>query len=590
MQKQQKWSLKSLYTSFDNENLKKDYKTLTTDLDEFYNWIKELTVPIKNPTDIIVEYIQRYSKVDKTLSRIYTYATLSYSVDTKFEASLNLMEKIENLFPLHTTIEVIFLKWLSSIDNLPELISQNELLKEHAYFLTSSQQKSRYLLSDNEEALIAHMKNTGSSAFSKLQQSLTSNLLVDIELDNEAKQLPLSVVRNLSDSKDSNIRKTAYEAELKAYRKIDTATSACLNAIKGEVITISSKKGYNSPLEMTLLNSRMDINTLNAMLTAIKEYLPTFRKYLKNKATRLGHSNGLPFYDLFAPIGESNLQYTFDEAKELIITNFNNFNKDLGNFAKHAFDHEWIDVYPREGKVGGAFCYNIHAISESRIMTNYTGSFNDVTTVAHELGHAYHGYCLKDVSIINSDYPMPLAETASIFCETIIFNSLLQNTNKEEKLTIIENNIMSSTQVIVDILSRYTFETNLFEQRKESSLSVDALNTLMINAQKEIYGDGLDSNYLHPYMWICKPHYYDPDHNFYNFPYAFGLLFAKGLYAIYLDMGKSFIEKYNALLTATGNHNIRDTLKIIGVDSHSVDFYRNSLELIKKDIDNFITL
>lgn len=279
------------------------------------------------------------------------------------------------------------------------------------------------------------------------------------------------------------------------------------------------------------------------------------------------------------------MTYSYDEARDFVVENFTSYSDKLGNFAKNAFDNDWIDPFPREGKVAGAFCSNIHSKKESRIMSNFSGSFSDVSTLAHELGHGYHGDCLKDVEAANSDYPMPLAETASIFCETIVTNAALKTATEAEKLVILENSVMGANQVIVDIYSRFLFESKLFEGRKKASLSVDELNEAMLSAQKEAYGDGLDHDQLHPYMWVVKPHYYYAGYNYYNFPYAFGLLFANGLYAMYKKEGDSFLNKYDALLKSTGCNNIKDVLATVGVDSHNPDFFRASLDLIKEEID-----
>ncbi|HEY8362944.1 MAG TPA: M3 family metallopeptidase, partial [Tissierellaceae bacterium] len=278
------------------------------------------------------------------------------------------------------------------------------------------------------------------------------------------------------------------------------------------------------------------------------------------------------------------------EAMDYIIKNFRTFSDKLADFAKHAYENNWLDVEPREGKRGGAFCSNLHPIGESRIMANFSGSFSNMTTLAHELGHAYHGSCLKDESILNSRYPMPIAETASIFCETIVVNAALNEANDEEAIGILEASISDAGQVIVDIYSRFLFESELFQRRKNSTLSVNELKEIMINAQKEAYGDGLDENYLHPYMWLNKPHYYTASRNFYNFPYAFGLLFSKGLYAEYLRRGKEFVEQYDELLRATGKNNIKDVAKMVNIDVTDPEFFRSSLRLIEKDIEKFLEL
>jgi pepF/M3 family oligoendopeptidase len=581
-----RWNLDKLYTSFECDEIKNDFQLVEQLINKATNFVNENFTSTDNAKEKLQKYIELNITLEELVDRLYSYGYLAYSVDTKNDVALKQMEKVESYIPKITIIEVKFKKWISELNNIDELINSSELLKEHEFVIRNHKAKAKYLLSDKEEELIAQMQNTGSNAWAKLQDSVTSSLLVEYEDE----KLPLTVIRNYAYDESPEKRKKAYEAELKAYKKIDKSSAACLNGIKGEVITIAKKRGYESPLEMTLVDSRMDKKTLDAMMTAIKEYLPYFHKYLQKKAQMVGHENGLPFYDLFAPVGKVNMKYTFEEAKDFIVSNFTSFSEKLGSFANHAFENNWIDAEPREGKIGGAYCSNLHVIKESRIMANFSGSLNDVTTLAHELGHGYHGDCLKEQTSFNSHYPMPIAETASIFCETIVMNAALKNATDEEALVILETDIMGSNQTIVDIYSRYLFETELFERRKHSSVSVDELKEIMTNAQKEAYGDGLNHNFLHPYMWACKPHYYYFDANFYNFPYAFGLLFAKGLYAKYLELGDDFLPKYDELLAATGKNNVKDVLAIMAIDSHDVNFWKSSLEIIKEDIEKFLAL
>ena len=511
-------------------------------------------------------------------------------MDTKNEIANKISEKIAYKIAELAKPSTIFSKWLNSIENLEALIEDSPLMKEHSYYIRDLAKNAKYLLSDTEEELIAKMKNSGSNAWSKLQNILTSTLLVHININGEDKSLPLSTIRSMAYDKDITVRKNAYVAELKSYEGIAESSAASLNGIKGEVITLCKARGYESPLHNALENSRMDNETLEAMVTAIMESLPSFEKYFRKKADLLGYSEGLPFYELFAPIGDVNMHFSYEEASEFIIKNFATFSNKLSIYADNAFSNNWIDAEPRPGKLGGAFCSNLHSIKESRILSNFTGSFNDVSTLAHELGHGYHGLCLTEESALNSDYPMPIAETASIFCETIISNAALKSASKEEAFVILEHNISSNAQVIVDILSRYLFETELFKRRENSSLPVNELNEIMLQAQKKAYGIGLDHNFLHPYMWLCKPHYYDASSNFYNFPYAFGLLFSKGLYAEYLKRGESFVSEYDSLLSATGKNNLVQVAKMMDVDIHSIDFWRSSLNLITIDIEKFVNM
>lgn len=585
-----RWSLDELYTSFESEEYRNDMEKSSELIEEVKKWSVSNLRSTDNGADKIEYYISTSIKLNNLFHKLMSYAFLVVSVDARNEKALAVLDKLNKMITELTEPTVKFEKWVSSLDNLQELIASSKLLKEHSFYLREIVEGSKFILSEDKEVIIAKMVDSGSRAWSNLQNKIVSTLLVDIELDGESKQLPLPVVRNLAYEADQNVRKTAYEAELAAYKKIEESSAACLNGIKGEVITVGELRGYASPLDESIIKSKIDRETLDAMLAAMKEYLPDFQRYLKRKGQLLGHKNGLPFYDLFAPVGEMDMKFTYEEARTYIVKALRTFSDEFADFADNAFEKRWIDAEPRDGKRGGAFCSSIHPIGESRIMSNFTGTFSDVTTLAHELGHAYHGYQLKDESILNSDYPMPIAETASIFAETIVMNAALNEATDEQAFGILETTISDATQVIVDILSRFIFENEIFEQRKDHALSVNEFKEIMINAQKEAYGDGLDPEFLHPYMWINKSHYYSAGRSFYNYPYAFGLLFGKGVYAEYLKRGKDFIPEYDKLLNATGKNKIADVAEMVDIDIRSIEFWRSSLELIKQDIDKFIEL
>ncbi len=583
------WSLKELYSSFTSNEFLGDLDKVDKSINDLIAFSEKLngeSDELKSLEDIINKLENLYLLISKVAS----FASLTISADSKNVEGRKYLDVINNKISLLAEPSTKIYKWVASIENIDEVINKSELLKEHNFIIKEIVSKNKYMLSDKEEAIIAKMRTTGSEAWSNYKDYLISTHKVDINVDGKEESLPLTVVLNMAYSKDSEVRKNAYEAEIKSYEKIEEGVAAALNGIKGEVITTSELKGYKSPLHMTLEESRMDEDILNAMLTAIKESLPTFRKYLKRKAEILGHKNGLPFYDLYAPVIEKEMKFDFEEGKAFVEKNFRKFSDNLANFALKAFDNNWIDVYPKEGKVGGAFCASIKDIKESRILLNYGNSFSDVVTMSHELGHGFHGECLNNETTLNSEYPMTLAETASNFCEIIIKKSAVKEASKEEAFAILEAEISDCNQVIVDIYSRFLFESEVFEKRKESSLSVEEINNAMLSAQKEAYGDGLDNNYLHKYMWTWKPHYYYATANFYNFPYAFGNLFAKGLYAEYLKRGDSFCKEYEELLAVTGKNSVADVTKIMNIDVHDVNFWRNSLKLIEEDIEKFIEL
>jgi pepF/M3 family oligoendopeptidase len=333
----------------------------------------------------------------------------------------------------------------------------------------------------------------------------------------------------------------------------------------------------------------MKKETLDAMFAAMREAFPKFHAYLRHKARLLGYENGLPWYEILAPMGKADSKtYTVEEAHAYLVDHFSSFAPDLAEMVDTAFRDEWIDFYPRKGKVGGAFCSNLPFMKESRILTNFSGTFGSITTLAHELGHAYHGKQIEDHRPLNTGYTMPVAETASNFNELIIVNHAIANAEGEEKIRLIETQIQDMTQIIVDIYSRFLFEDEVIRRRKNTFLFADDLEKIMTDAQKEAFGDGLDPAHLHPFMWCCKSHYYRAGLIYYNFPYAFGGLFSRGLYAKYLEEGEAFLPKYRALLKATTVDTVENVAGIAGIDLTEPDFWRKSLATITEAIDLFI--
>ena len=585
-----RWNLDALYTGFDSPEFIGDCKKLDSKNEEYENFANTLSKSGDIP-EILKKYVELRSEISALTEKLLCFANLSFCADTNNTKANSYIELISVRENRTTLTDVRFIKWLASSGFDPKTLKGTDL-EECIFHFEELITKGRHILDDQTEQIISNLKLVGSSAWMNLHNVLTGSLTGKISIvDGRNEVKPISQIRAMAYSENADIRKKAYEAEIRAYKKIEKPVAACINAIKGESIILARMRGYASPLEMVLTKNRMEKSIIDTMFSAIREYLPDFRAYYKKKAKMLGLSGSLPFYDVFAPVtAKAQSNFTYEEAAKFIVEKFSTFSRKLGDFAKNAFDNNWIDSEIRPGKVGGAFCENLFSISQSRILANFGGSYNDVTTIAHELGHAFHGHCLASNVILNTRYPSPLAETASIFCETIINKAALKEADKETKLAILESEISSAGQVIVDIYSRYLFETALFKAREIAPLSPEQLCEEMTKAQIESYGDGLDENVLHPYLWLIKPHYYNPEWNFYNFPYAFGLLFAKGLYAKYTETGSSFAEKYEYLLSETGKRSVTDVAKIVDVDLNDINFWKNSLELIKEDISKFLDL
>lgn len=288
-------------------------------------------------------------------------------------------------------------------------------------------------------------------------------------------------------------------------------------------------------------------------------------------------------------MGKSSTRFTTQDARDYLVELFSHFDDELSGMVARAFDEEWIDFYPRSGKAGGAFCSGVSCIGQSRILTNFDGTLGDVVTLAHELGHAFHNQCIADHRPLNHDYSMPVAETASTFNECVVMNhAIAQAADDAEKLNLIESQLQDVTQIIVDIYSRYRFEDAVLRRRKEEFMGAAELCRIMLQAQADSYGDGLDSALRHPYMWLCKSHYYGS--TFYNFPYAFGGLFARGLYAKYAQEGASFVPIYKKLLHTTTVATAEDAAKVAGIDLTDKEFWLSALAEVEEKIDMFCAL
>ncbi len=577
------WNLDPIYQGFADPQFDADLAALKQKVSEMTVFVG--TLETAEPVAGLRRGIELQEQVQQLANKLGEYASLRQSANTRDPEAGSKFGQIMAAVSGFAAPGAAFESWAAKLPGLLELVKGDENLKEYTYLFTNMQESSRHLLSGRGEEIMAKMRLSGGDAWGDMQSYLTSTVPVSYR----GETTNLSSIRNLAYDPDPQVRKDAYEAEIACYDRIKDAVAYALNSIKLETISDCQLRGYESPLMRTLKHSHMEKATLDAMFAAIDEYSPKFWQYLKAKGKALGHESGLPWYDLFAPMGKSSTKFTAEDARSYLVEQFTGFDQELADMVARAFDNAWIDFYPRDGKVGGAFCAGVECLGESRILTNFDGMFGDVVTLAHELGHAFHNQCIRDHRPLNMDYSMPVAETASTFNECVVMASAIgKAADKDEKLALIESQLQDATQIICDIYSRYRFETMVFENREEQFMNADTLCGFMLEAQKRSYGDGLDHNCLHPYMWICKSHYYGP--TFYNFPYAFGGLFARGLYACYEKEGASFVPKYKKLLYTTPVASAEDTAKVAGIDLTDKNFWRGALQTIADQIDLFCQL
>ncbi|MEA5079381.1 MAG: M3 family oligoendopeptidase [Anaerolineaceae bacterium] len=594
-----RWDLTNVYPSLSSKEYAADLKKLTdliADLDAYLTGpVSKVTVNSSNEelAKAAAGIIERTNAMLLIAGTMRAYIESFVSTDSYNKEAMAKQSEFDQVAVGIDKLDVKVRGWVGSVaSKLESFIELNPVTKAHPYYLREAARASKFLMSEKEEMLAAELTLSGSTAWTKLQGTVVSQHSVPFELDGQIRKLPMPALINLRSHPDGEVRRKAYEAENQAWNILKEPLAAAMNGIKGEVNTLNARRGRKDCVESAIDQSHIDRETLDAMLEAMRDSFPMFRKYFKSKAKRLG-KEALAWYDLYAPVGNSTTSFTFEEAKNFVLQHFGEFSPRLRAFAQHAFDNAWIDAEQREGKRGGAFCMEVPKVGESRIMSNFDGSLDQVSTLAHELGHGFHNDCAVKAgkTEIQKFTPMTLAETASIMCETIVSHaSLKQAKDDQERLAILEAKLMGDSQVIVDIYSRYLFEKEVFERREKAELSAEELCEIMEKAQKATFGDGLDERYLQKWMWTWKPHYYSAQISFYNFPYAFGLLFGTGLYAIYQQRGEAFVEDYVQLLASTGEAPAAELAARFGIDIRKKKFWQDSLAIIGKQVDEYVAI
>jgi pepF/M3 family oligoendopeptidase len=585
------WDLTVFYPGLDSPEFESDFASIGPKIEELRSILDRYDIGPREGVEIddrVIEAFETALSASEALARelhtLLAYVRSFVSTDSLNDlAQAQQSELQQQSVPLYQ-LDTRFTAWVGSLD-VEQLIARSEIAAACAYALRKDKRQAEHLMPLSEEALALELALSGGIAWGKLHSNVSAQLLVPIEIAGQREAVPMSVVRNMAHDADRAVRRRAYEAEIETWKSMATPLAAALNSIKGESNTLTRRRGWDSVLDYALFLTNIDRETLDAMLGAARASFPDFRRYLRAKARALGQS-ALAWYDLFAPIGVHSRVWQYEQGRAFLCEQFGTYSERLRSFAERAFEEDWIDAEPRPGKVGGAFCMWIKD-EQSRVLTNYMPTYDGVSTLAHELGHAYHNFNLASRSMTQRQTPMTLAETASIFCETIVEHAALDGGDRQEQLAILEASIQGACQVVVDITSRFLFESAVFERRRQRELSVEELNALMLDAQGHTYGDGLDESVLHPYMWAAKTHYYSTGRPFYNFPYMFGLLFGLGLYARYQQDPAGFRAQYDDLLSSTGLADAATLAARFGIDIRSGTFWTDSLNIVRGNIDRF---
>lgn len=593
-----RWSVSDLHESIEARSFVDGMEQVGAEITRLINQFDEGDVRAIEPRPVRAEdgsladeLIDGYNKVGEALGLLEVYAFALVATDSRNDPAQSALSEIGDLEAQLGPLNARLADWVASL-GVSELAAVSDRVAEHRGPLERLAVRTEHQLTELEENLVADLETTGSGSWARLHGAVTSQLMADVVgIDGTVERTSIAAVRGQATDPNPVVRRAAYEAELEAWPTIGTTVAAALNAIKGEANSLNRRRNWDSPLDVSLFSNSVSRPTFEAMHEAITTALPDFRRWMRVKAQihanlddngRVGE--GLAWWDLVAPLPNSGSSVSWDEGIATVRGAFSEFSPQLGGLVDRALDERWIDAPPAEGKSGGAFCASV-VDDRSLVLLNWSGSAESTQTTAHELGHAYHNTTLAGRTTLQRNLPMALAETASIFCETLVVESGLAKVSGAERLALLDVDIQGANQVVVDIRSRFLFETELFARRQRRSLGVDELNELMGASQLEAYGDGLDQTTAHPYMWLLKPHYYFA--HFYNWPYTYGLLFGLGLYARYREDPERFRSGYDDLLSRAGMDDAETLGQSFGLDVTDVGFWTASLDVLRARMSEY---
>ena len=590
------WDLDSIFPGgTKSPELQTKLHNLKDEIQQYEKMVGEWNVKDHQSTHLLKELLQKEEKIEDGLGQSRTFVQMWHDAYMNDEYANVVMGQIIDLSSEVENLSTIFTKKLVSIpDEDWENQFKDPQLKEVFFALNEIRDQGKRLLSEEEEKIITDLNKDGLAAWSQLYDTAVSIMTIPFT-DQEGKTTQYSVgqaMNRMYADPDPEVRKQLFENWEAAWTKYAPIFADTLNHLDGYRLTLQKAHARENFLEEPLEYNRMSKETLEAMWSAVSTHKGAFIQFLNQKAKILGMEK-LGWQDVDAPIALEDVKpqhFTYDEACDFVIENFATFGSKLSDFAKHALENRWVEAEDRSNKRPGGYCEELPEFQEARIFMTFTGSTNDASTLAHELGHAFHSYVMKDLPSLNRNYAMNVAETASTFAETIIGNATVANAKtKEEKISLLNAKIESATAMFLNIHARFLFEKAFYEERSKGIVSEQRINELMVNAQKEAYGDCLSG--YHPHFWCSKLHFFIDDVPFYNFPYTFGYLFSLSIYAEYLKNPNGFEDKYIALLRDTGSMKVEELAhKHLGVDMTKLAFWEAGINLMEKDVEEFIHL
>ena len=581
------WNLDSIFAGgSQSATLAEFLNRLTDDLANFE--IKNVPIPLTEATQAVwVEKINALYELGARLGQAGSFTECLLSQNVKDNKALQLMAQVDQLSAqlgnLWTQLSAIFAR---QDDTAWDKLLSDTSLKAVSFHLNEQRDLAREKMAPEMETLANELAANGYHAWDRLYGVVSG----DGEITFEGQPMSLGQLQNkYIDDPDRTVRQKAFALFEATWADLAKTCGLAFNNQAGFRLTLYKYRGWDSVLKEPLLNNRLTADTLEAMWSVIDAKSAKLLDYFAAKAKLYGLDK-LSWYDVNAPVGENTRTFSYAEAADFVVDNIRRFNPDIADFCRAAIEQRWVESENRPGKRAGAFCTSFPLISQSRIFMTFNGSFNGLLTLAHELGHGYHSWVMRDLPYGARRYTMSVAETASTFNESVINDaSFKAAANDQERLSLLGTKLNDVASFLMNIRCRFDFEVAFFEQRAKKSLSVDELSELMLSAQKTAFKNGLAD--YHPLFWASKLHFYMTDAPFYNFPYTFGYLFSNGVYAQALAEGPAFADRYIALLRDTGSMTTEELAQThLGVDLTKPEFWETAVNRVLADVDEFRVL
>lgn len=592
----QNWNMDSVFEGGSHsEALQARIKELDTLIQDTLTQISEWDPSKDHPEySELDSFLEKRESIGNGLSEAGTFARGLFSANTKDLQAAKVVNQLSTVGSQMSEVETLFMKKLKDIpENEWETLVSKEPFKQSAFPLEEKREKGQKLLSEKEEKIIQKLSLDGLNGFGNMYQTIVNSVNVPFEEDGKITYLSAGQAANkLTGSEDPAIRARLLKDWEIAWKEKAPLFSDTLNHLAGfrlQTYDLRDEKDFlNPPLEY----NRMKEDTLNTMWDTITENKPKVVEFLNRKAALMGKDK-LNWADVTAPVSVGDYEpktYSFEEAQDFVTTHFGTFSQEMQDMAQRAFDEGWVEAEDKEGKRPGAYCSNLPESKQSRIFMTFSGSANNVSTLAHELGHAYHSHVMRDLPALNRSYAMNVAETASTFAEMLISDATVEAAaSDEEKIALLDSKISRAAIMFMNIHSRFLFEKRFYEARQDGLVNEEELSTIMEEAQKEAFLDSLET--YHPTFWASKLHFYITGISFYNFPYTFGFLFSLGIYSKAKQEGQSFSEDYRNLLRDTASMTTEELAeKHLAVDLTQPDFWQSAIDEILVDIDDYLAL